>query len=59
MTEEQYQKVLEAMTKYCEGIESGKGSIDIDTYYTFCELLERLPMTQGQIFQAITESLYG
>ncbi len=59
MTEEQYQKVLEAMTKYCEGIESGKGSVDISAYRTFCELLGRLPVTDGQIFQAITDSLYG
>lgn len=59
MTEEQEKKVLEAMTKYCEGIESGRGSVDITAYRTFCELLGRLPMDNGQIFQAITDSLYG
>lgn len=59
MTEEQYQKILATMTKYCEGIESGRGSIDISAYYAFCELLDRLPMSQGQIFEAITKSLYG
>ena len=59
MTEEQIQKLVDAATTYCENIESGKGSIDLKSYYTFCELLGRLPLNDGQIFQAITESLYG
>ena len=59
MTEEQVQKLIDAATAYCDNIESGKGSIDLKSYYTFCELLDRLPLSDGQIFQAITDTLYG
>lgn len=59
MTEEQYQKALKGMTKYCEKVECGAGSMDYDLYLTFCDILDRLPITRDELYKQTVERLYG